>query len=226
MPSLWSDLDGVLRGKGVDAPDAAPIPLTRLLSLIVLLGAAHGFFVGWYAVLQHPAPEWRQMASAMAKIPLLFLLTVAVTFPSLYVFNALVGSKLAFQAALRLVLSTALLAVTVLASFGPILGFFTASTPGYGFMVALNIGFAGVAGLMGMSFLVRTLGGRGVPDAQARATFRIWAVIFALVGMQMSWVLRPFVGEPTQPFALLRARDSNFFVAAVATFKQLLLPGK
>ena len=54
------------------------------------------------------------------------------------------------------------------------------------------------------------------------AIFRIWVVVFALVGAQMSWVLRPFIGAPGAPFELLRARDSNFFEAVWRTFWQLL----
>jgi hypothetical protein len=46
-----------------------------------------------------------------------------------------------------------------------------------------------------------------------KAVFGCWMVAFALVGAQMSWVLRPFLGNPTQPFSFFRVRDSNFFEA-------------
>jgi hypothetical protein len=42
--------------------------------------------------------------------------------------------------------------------------------------------------------------------------FRIWIILFGLVGAQMSWILRPFIGSGHE-FALFRPRGSNFFEA-------------
>jgi hypothetical protein len=36
-------------------------------------------------------------------------------------------------------------------------------------------------------------------------------VLFALVGSQMGWVLRPFIGQPNVPFTFFRERHANFF---------------
>jgi hypothetical protein len=51
--------------------------------------------------------------------------------------------------------------------------------------------------------------------------FRLWVIVFALVGAQMSWVLRPFIGDPDQAFTWLRPRQSNFFEAVWYTFQDL-----
>ena len=48
-----------------------------------------------------------------------------------------------------------------------------------------------------------------------RLVFGCWVVVFAVVGAQMGWVLRPFIGSPTQPFEWFRARESNFFEAVL-----------
>jgi hypothetical protein len=37
-------------------------------------------------------------------------------------------------------------------------------------------------------------------------------VLYGLVGAQMGWVLRPFIGDPEQAFTLFRAREANFFL--------------
>ena len=34
--------------------------------------------------------------------------------------------------------------------------------------------------------------------------FRIWLILYAFVGIQMGWVLRPFVGAPGQPVQFFR----------------------
>ena len=35
--------------------------------------------------------------------------------------------------------------------------------------------------------------------------------VYGLVGAQMAWILRPFVGRPGMPFEWFRHRGSNFF---------------
>ena len=47
-------------------------------------------------------------------------------------------------------------------------------------------------------------------------------VVYGLVGAQMGWVLRPFIGSPDQPFELLRSIDSNFFSDVLESLRDLL----
>jgi hypothetical protein len=51
---------------------------------------------------------------------------------------------------------------------------------------------------------------------------QIWIVIYALVGLQMAWILRPFVGKPDAPLALFRPLGGNFFESFVHTIQRLL----
>jgi len=51
--------------------------------------------------------------------------------------------------------------------------------------------------------------------------FHLWLLLFALVGAQMGWVLRPFIGNPAVPFTLFRHRESNFFEAVFTHLKHL-----
>src|ERR1041384_3079230 len=93
----------------------------------------------------------------MIKLPALYLLTLLVTLPSLYVFNALLGCRLSFGATLRLLVAAVVINLTVAASFGTILGFFTLCTRSYPFMILLNVVLLGVAGLVGLGFLLDAL---------------------------------------------------------------------
>jgi hypothetical protein len=151
-----------------------------------------------------------------------------VTFPSLYVFAALARSRLSFPTTLRLLLAAMTVGMALLASFGPVTGFFTLSTESYPFMVVLNVVFFTIAGAVGLSFLRKALAGvfddatpssapGGAAAAQARvaekSVFGIWAAIYAVVGAQMGWILRPFIGDPNRPFTLFRERQGNFFIA-------------
>ena len=51
--------------------------------------------------------------------------------------------------------------------------------------------------------------------------FKVWMVIFAVVGAQMGWILRPFIGSPDMPFTLFRERESNFFMGILEQIKNL-----
>jgi hypothetical protein len=54
-----------------------------------------------------------------------------------------------------------------------------------------------------------------------KKVFGCWVVLFGIVGAQMSWVLRPFLGTPGLPFEWFRPRGSNFFEAVWKSFVAL-----
>ena len=58
-----------------------------------------------------------------------------------------------------------------------------------------------------------------------RLVFRCWVVLFSLVGAQMGWVLRPFIGSPNLPFTWFRERESNFFAAVFYAVMKLFSGG-
>jgi hypothetical protein len=215
------------------------------------------------------------MVASAIKLPLLFFLTLLVTFPSLYVFSALAGSRLSLGSVWRLLLAALGVMVAVMASLGPIILFFGASTESYPFMKLLNVAAASVGGGLGLAFLLRTLhrlvsagdvqrqaraadtghqreddepeqaesvvkstagpasrraadelelgplARTGPTASRARIVFQVWVLVFAVVGAQMSWVLRPFIGAPSLPFAWFRSRQSNFFLDVAQTVIEL-----
>jgi hypothetical protein len=246
MKSWLGALDKILRGEmtkvGNLQQSLAEVPIAGMVVLIIALGAIYGMGMGTFALAKAGGPSFAQFVASGVKIPLLFLLTLLVTFPSLYVFNALVGSRLDLVAVLRLLLASLGVTLAVLASFGPIVAFFSVSTTSYSFMVLLNVAVCTTAGVLGLIFLRQTLhrlttiivsptpplppplvpgtlppGPLDHPPGQAfgshvRGVFRCWMVLFALVGSQMGWVLRPFIGHPGLPFTFFRPRGDNFFI--------------
>ena len=167
MITWFRQLDDLLRGK-TTAPERLAegkmqLALRQFVPLAILLGATYGFFMGWYALsaymggLKTDPYRWQQVIACMVKLPALFLLTLLVTFPSLYVFNTLVGCRLSFISTLRLLVGAVVVNVAVAASLGPILGFFTLSTTSYPFMVLLNVVLLAIAGLVALAFLLHTL---------------------------------------------------------------------
>jgi hypothetical protein len=51
--------------------------------------------------------------------------------------------------------------------------------------------------------------------------FKVWIVILAFVGIQLSWNLRPFLGDKNEDFKLFRKYQGNFYTAVVYSFNQL-----
>lgn len=250
MKELWKQVDGLLRGRETFRSEEAlgKIKAQQLLVMVLILAAVYGAFMGLYAVFSRDVAEYRQMASCAFKVPALFLLTLFICYPSLYVFSTLLGSRLSFWSTLRLLMAVTTITVTVLASFGPITGFFALSTESYPFMKLLNVAFFGAAGFLGVGALVKgwkslvkveNVAPADVPPPipthpgvrpvfvdeatrQVNKVFRIWIMLYALVGCQMAWVLRPFVLDPAQSFAWFRARHANFFVDVWHTIWKLL----
>ena len=272
-------LDQILRGEATRLPalrqGTIEISVRGLFGVLLTLCLAYGLCMGLFAVITRynaqfydPEQGWKQMIATTVKVPMLLFLTLLVTFPSLYVFNALVGSRLTIRSVLRLLVAALGVMIAVLASFGTIVAFFSASTTSYPFMVVLNVLVFAVSGILGLMFLFQTLHRLSLAQEEAAAqqiqsqssaadlpppvsvdygstpppayapeapdrsgpsaldrvegrvlgphvgtVFRIWVIVFGLVGAQMGWVLRPFIGDPSQPFTWFRARSSNFFEA-------------
>ena len=125
--------------------------------VILLLALSYGLCSGLYAGCRSEDPSYLQWCSTTLKVPALFFLTLVVTFPSLYVFNALVGSRLNVWLVLQLLIASLAVNLAVLAGLGPIVAFFSFSTTSWSFMVLLNVVVYAVSGLLGMAFLLQTL---------------------------------------------------------------------
>jgi len=248
-------LDRLLRGEATRFKTlkrgTLDIDAAGLASVILILGMIYGLCMGSFGLFQHGPRAVPQLLATAGKVPLLFLLTLLVTFPSLYVFNALIGSRLSLGSTLRLIIAAMAIMLAVLASLGTIVAFFSASTTDYSFILLLNVIVFSVSGFLGMKFLLQTLHRltltqtaeesaaaepSAVPEpggaldktenqaisANVTKIFRIWIVVFGLVGAQMAWVLRPFIGAPNVEFTLFRARESNFFEAVGRALTHLL----
>ena len=53
------------------------------------------------------------------------------------------------------------------------------------------------------------------------AIMKVWAVLFAFVGIQMAWNLQPFVGDRGAPFRLFRHAEGNFYTAILYSLEKL-----
>jgi hypothetical protein len=246
------DLDRLLRGELTRAESlqrgSVEVAPGRLSLVLVILCMVYGACMGAFAVFGPRGGHAMQVVASMLKVPALFFLTLLATLPSLYVFNALVGSRLTLPAVIRLLGAALGVNVAVLVSLGPIVAFFSVSTTSYPFMVLFDVLAFAVSGVLGQLFLLQVLQrlslaqsqpdtivdrpepaepdpdspgaltplDRQVPSRHVRSVFRLWLVVFALVGSQMGWILRPFVGNPGVPVQFFREDSfTNAYVAVV-----------
>lgn len=161
MMDAIRQLDRLLHGEATApdtlAQDRFDFPIAGLAAVLAALGMIYGACMGLFAVLGSGSGHGMQVFASSVKLPMLFLLTLVVTFPSLYVFNGLFGSRLRLPKMLRLMVSAMAITLAVLSSMGPIVGFFGVSSTSYAFMVVLNVVVFATAGFLGLGFLLQTL---------------------------------------------------------------------
>ncbi|MBW4489195.1 MAG: hypothetical protein KME12_15505 [Trichocoleus desertorum ATA4-8-CV12] len=52
---------------------------------------------------------------------------------------------------------------------------------------------------------------------------RFWLGLYAFVGCQLAWTLRPFFGAPGQAFELFRPREGNFYLSVIQSLLEILI---
>jgi hypothetical protein len=241
-------LHGEVKGRDLLRRESPPIDAGTLVVVILLLGALCGACMALYGLRWGGDYGGAHVAAVMIKVPALFLLTLVVTVPSLYVFSALSRSQLRFGQVVRLLLAATALTLAVLASFAPVVAFFTFSTKSHPFMQLLNAALFTIGGLIGMRFVWKRLNEAlyetppapapkaapfGVPlsiasepvraptDARLGRVVLAWFVIYGTVAAQMAWILRPFVGTPHMPQELFRSTEKNIFYGLAQALKYL-----
>ena len=195
--------DDVLRRRCWTTQSAgAGSALTRLAANLVLFGMLYGAVMGSFAV---SGPERiPQIFYSAVKVPLLLGVTFLIGLPSFFVLGSLFGLRRDFVESVRaLVAAQAGLAI-VLASLAPLTLFWYATSGNYAAALRFNLLMFTAASFAAQGLLrgyYRPLIAR---NGKHLWMLRTWLVIYAFVGVQMAWILRPFVGAPTAPVRFFR----------------------
>ncbi len=180
------------------ARDLAGLARAMLITIAAgaaMFGAAAGAYRGGV-----------QIAYAALKLPLVVLLTAAVCAPALTALNAALDRRHDVRRDLALVLSSLALGCLVLSAEAPVV--LLAVTLGAGYHAIALLLFAGcvLAGLFAVSLLARGIFRERQGAIAASAGLLL---VFALVGSQMSWTLRPWLGRPAKPIVFLRSIEGG-----------------
>ncbi|GAA5181733.1 hypothetical protein GCM10023322_17090 [Rugosimonospora acidiphila] len=305
-----------------------------LRELIVRMLVSAGVSLALYGAVLGASLGWQQALSSLVKLPLLFLITLCICLPTLYLFNLVFGARLSVVQAVALIMVSVTVTSVLTLAFAPISLFFLVTAHGYAFFKLLNVAILMLTAIVGLRFLVqgmralneqqglaaspavapvplpapvpaqvgangRDAGGAGgvaaggLPSgaeagndalAAAQATsgapvplvakapqpmvppaghgpipphpmaqpsgygpfpspqhrqppanpqpqqasmglLYIWILLFGFVGTQLGWTLRPFFGDPGQPFSLFRHLNGTFYADIVHTIGQLFGAG-
>ncbi|MEU4474422.1 hypothetical protein [Micromonospora sp. NPDC023888] len=118
----------------------------RMLASSAIALACYGAVLGAF----HSA--LMALTSAL-KLPLLFLVTLAICLPTLYLFNLVFGARLSVRQSLALVMVAITVTSMLAVAFAPISLFFLITAPDYGFFKLLNVAILALSALVGLRFL-------------------------------------------------------------------------
>jgi hypothetical protein len=201
-----------------------------LLYVAVIVGGA-----GCYGAAMG---SWRALLQAFytgLKFPLIILLTTLGNGLLNGMLAPLLGLNIGFRQSLLTVCMSFTIASAILCSFSPLMLFLIWNTPpaatssaavswAYCFMQLTTvafIAFAGVAGNVKLVPLLRELSGS---SAVAWRVLFAWLAVNLLLGSQLCWNLRPFIGDPKLPVEFFADHpfEGNFFEAVFKAASHLL----
>jgi hypothetical protein len=202
---LFRLADNVLRGEISSAraqPDHRLPLLGSLLTAIVAFGMFYGGVMGSYG---GPA-GWRlwQAVYSAVKVPLFLSTTFILSLPSFFVLNTLFGLRDDFARVVRALVATQAGLTIILSALAPFTVFWYVSGSRYQPAILFNGLMFAIASFSAQWILRRDYNLLIARNPKHRWMLRIWIVIYVFVGIQMAWVLRPFIGDPRAPVQFFR----------------------
>ena len=123
-----------------------PKLILRMLLTSVISLAAYGAVLG-------ASNGWLQALVSTVKLPLLFLATLAICLPTLYLFNLVFGARLSVLQACALIMVAITVTAVLTFAFAPISLFFLITARSYAFFKLLNVAILALTALVGLRFL-------------------------------------------------------------------------
>lgn len=196
--------------------------IAGLLFTIIVSLSAYGLVIG-------SSHSWTQALSSGIKLPVLYLLTGVVCLPTLVIFCSLQGARQTLTQHFTMLLYAIAAIALIQLGFLPVILFFMITTPeSYVFFKLLNVSLFAISGIVGVRFfnagmktLLASEGSGASPLPWVKNILRGWGLLFAVVGTQLGWTLRPFFGDPGSEFEWMRVVSGNFYEHLLVMFRSL-----
>ncbi|MEW2142164.1 hypothetical protein AB0869_05010 [Micromonospora vinacea] len=177
----------------------------RMLASSAIALACYGAVLGFFH------SPLMALTSAV-KLPLLFLVTLAICLPTLYLFNLVFGARLSVRQSLALVMVAITVTSMLAVAFAPISLFFLITANDYGFFKLLNVAILTLSALVGLRFLtsgMQVLNDHGLlaPEAANAKAEPVNAqtpvqAVPAAVPVGATPVAAPAAGQSAEPVAV------------------------
>lgn len=146
------------------------------------------------------------------KVPLLFVATMLIAVPFFYVLNLLLGAGDDFPAVWQGLVDYQLCVALQLAALIPVTAFVNLIYADYRLAQGWNTLLFAAAAWNSRRALAACYRPLIRKNPRHAVLGKIWFVLYAFVGVQMAWDLRPFVGHPTMPVSFFREDIGNAYV--------------
>ncbi len=203
IDQLLRDRDAMLAriaaGKGLAAITRAMVATIAIAMAIV--GAALGSYRGGI-----------QIGYAAIKLPLVLLGTAALSAPALTAIGASLGRRARLSADLALVVTALAFGALMLAACTPLILLGRAIDLSYHRMILGTVGMFALAGIASLRMIIHAL---SVEHGPGRGSAIVGlCIVFALVGGQLSWALRPYLVRPrAEEVVFVREVEGSLFDA-------------
>jgi len=169
---------------------------------VAIGGAIYGSVMGAFGGFE--LDRLLQIVFSAAKVPMLILVTTALAMPSFFVLNTLLGLRSDFPEALRAVAATQAAVAVILACLAPYTALWYFSTKDYHEATLFNAMMFALASFAAQWVLRRRYAPLIANNRRHRLMMWMWLTVYAFVGIQMGWILRPFIGQPGRPVTFFR----------------------
>ena len=205
MVAWFSTADDILRRAAwVNSRLDSRRAVLRFIGCIVVFGLLYGAAMGSFRGLAAQSQWVRQMAYSAVKVPILLTVTFLISLPSFFVLNSLLGLRNDFARAVRSLMAAQAGLAIVLASLAPLTLVWYASSANYSQALLFNGAMFAIASFSGQWLVRRYYRPLIAKNHRHRRVLWGWLMVYMLVGIQMAWLLRPFVGSPMSEVRFLR----------------------
>jgi hypothetical protein len=192
---------------GQDLPAILRTMIATIAACMAIVGAALGSYRGGV-----------QIAYAAIKLPVVLIGTAALAAPALTAIGAALGRRARLAADLTLVMAALAFGALLLAAGTPLVLLGRSIDLDYHRMVLCTVAMFAVAGGAALHLVCRGVALEAGPGW--RTAVAGLCVVFALVGGQLSWALRPYLVRPREPQPVfLREVEGSLFDAVAGALR-------
>ena len=178
---------------------------------ITLAGAVYGAVMGSFQL--DSAERGLLVLFGAIKAPLLVFATTLICLPGYFTLNTVLRLRPDFPAAAGAIIQGQAALTVALASLAPITRFAYICGLDHRQAILFNAAMFALATAVAQVVLLRQFRPLIARNPRHRLTLWAWVILYAFVGIQAGWMLRPFIGTPGKPVTFVREEPfSNAYV--------------